>query len=560
VARSATLVVKVIGDTSSATKSVDQASERMGKFGSTMQKMAVPAAIAGAAVIAFGKQAFDAASRTQQAMGAVDTVFGKSAGQVKAWAANAANSVGLAKSEYGELASVIGAQLKNLGVPMDQVAGKTNDLVKMGADLAATYGGTTAEAVEALSAVLKGETDPIEKYGISIKQATIDAEMAAEGTDKLTGAQAKAARTQATMNLLTKQAGPAMGAFAREADTAAGQQARMTANIENAKSAIGQGLLPVVALLAGKLATVAKWVEQNSTLVAVLIGVIGGLAAAVLAINAAMRVYQATLIVVQAVQKATWLSALGPIGLVIAAVLAVVAVIVVLWKKSETFRRIVLAVWGAIKTSARAVAAFVKAVWSATWSAVSGYVRTYLAVTKMAFSAIKSAVSAVTSWMKSAWRSVSDAVRSAISAIRDTARAVFSDVRSAISETVSKVQDLITWFSKIVVKAIPTGPLDAVRQSIEWLIGKVQSLISWLSKIHVPKINLPGPLSLGAAVVSPITTLGAARTTATPVVGGRGAAGPVVVNINGALDPEAVARQVKRILNGHGRRVGTVTV
>src|SRR4029077_20579711 len=149
----------------------------------------------GAAVIAFSKQAFDAASRTQQAMGAVDTVFGKSAGQIKRWAAGAADSVGLAKSEYGELAAVIGAQLKNLGVPMDQVAGKTNDLVKLGADLSATYGGTTAEAVEALSSVLKGETDPIEKYGISIKQATIAAEMAKEGTDKLTGAAAKQAKT-----------------------------------------------------------------------------------------------------------------------------------------------------------------------------------------------------------------------------------------------------------------------------------------------------------------------------------------------------------------------------
>src|SRR4029077_20845634 len=179
-AQSATLVVKVIGDTSSASRSIDQTAGRMDKFRGTMSKMALPAAVAGAAVIAFGRAAFDAASRTQQAMGAVDTVFGSSAGQIRRWASGSADSVGLARSEYGELASVIGAQLLNLGVPMDKVAGKTNDLVNVGADLAATYGGTTADAVEALSSVLRGETDPIEKYGISIRQATVDAEMAKE--------------------------------------------------------------------------------------------------------------------------------------------------------------------------------------------------------------------------------------------------------------------------------------------------------------------------------------------------------------------------------------------
>jgi hypothetical protein len=34
------------------------------------------------------------------------------------------------------------------------------------------------------------------------------------------------------------------------------------------------------------------------------------------------------------------------------------------------------------------------------------------------------------------------------------------------------------------------------------------------------------------------------------------AAGGVQINVTGALDPEAVARQIQRILAGHDRRVG----
>jgi hypothetical protein len=49
---------------------------------------------------------------------------------------------------------------------------------------------------------------------------------------------------------------------------------------------------------------------------------------------------------------AAWLVGLGPIGWVILAIAAVGTALAVLWKKSETFRNIVIAVWTAIKNGA----------------------------------------------------------------------------------------------------------------------------------------------------------------------------------------------------------------
>jgi phage-related protein len=48
-----------------------------------------------------------------------------------------------------------------------------------------------------------------------------------------------------------------------------------------------------------------------------------------------------------------WTLALGPIGWVIAGVVAVIAIIAVLWKKSETFRKIVTGAWEKIKEAAK---------------------------------------------------------------------------------------------------------------------------------------------------------------------------------------------------------------
>ncbi len=252
--RPAILKVDIVADAKGVGSGVDQANSRFGKLGSAAKTMgqvvAGGLAAAAAGAVALGASSIRSASDLQQAYGAVDSVFGKQSGQIKKWAGDAAEGVGLAKTEYANLASVIGSQLNNMGVAQDQVAGKTGNLIKLGADLAATYGGTTSEAVEALSSVLKGETDPIERYGVSIKQSDISARLAAEGLDGLTGAAGKQATAQAVLGLVTEQTTAAHGQFGRESDSLAGKQQILTAKWENAKATLGSKLLPAAVAVA----------------------------------------------------------------------------------------------------------------------------------------------------------------------------------------------------------------------------------------------------------------------------------------------------------------------
>jgi hypothetical protein len=106
---------------------------------------------------------------------------------VKGWAEGAAQSVGLAKAQYGQLAAGLGAQLKNMGLSGDQALSGTQGLIGLGADLSAAFGGTAAEAVEALGSALRGEADPAEKYGLSLNQAKVNAKLAEKGLTGLTG-------------------------------------------------------------------------------------------------------------------------------------------------------------------------------------------------------------------------------------------------------------------------------------------------------------------------------------------------------------------------------------
>lgn len=124
------------------------------------------------------------------------------------------------------------------------------------------------------------------------------------------------------------------GAAAAAAATAEGKMRNLSIQIGEAKESIGAALIPVVERLIDLLLPMADWMQRNTDVVLGLAAVIGGLSVAVLAINAAMKVYQATLVVVKVAQAAlNFVMSANPIGLVVLAIAALVAAFVILEKK-----------------------------------------------------------------------------------------------------------------------------------------------------------------------------------------------------------------------------------
>lgn len=335
--KTAILSVRIIADAKDAKKGFTETAEASKKMEDGLNKAAIGSAavVAGLAVLA--KSSFDAASALQQSTGAVEAVFDAHADGVKRLAEQAAENVGLATSEYQDMSVILGSQLKNMGMPMDDVAGQTEELIGLGSDLAATFGGTTSDAVAALSSLLRGERDPIERYGVSIKQATINAKLAEMGLADLEGEARTAAESQATLALLTEQTAAAHGMFAAEADTAAGAQQRANAQWQNAQAELGTALLPIVTDVTRILSEMAVWVADNSDLVLTLAAGVGTLAAGVLLVKGALEAYRAITAIATAAQIA-WNIAVSanPIGVIILAIAALVAVIVWLIVNWET--------------------------------------------------------------------------------------------------------------------------------------------------------------------------------------------------------------------------------
>lgn len=340
--KTAILSVRILADAKKAQDGFKKVRGSLDKLEGKLKTASAAMGVASAGVIAFGKQALDAASDLQQSTGGVEAVFKNQADSIKALATDAANSVGLSANQYQEFATVMGAQLKNLGTAQSELVPTTEKLITMGADLASMYGGTTADAVSALSAVFRGETDPIEKYGISIKQSDVNARLAAKGLDKLEGDARRLADTQARMEILTEQSADALGNFARETDTAAGSAQIAAAHWENAKAALGEQLLPVATLVAEKVSALAQALGQHpeaAKAVAIAVLVVTGAVMGALAVIRSVKIATEAWAAAQAILNIVL--AANPLGLLVIAIAAVIAALVLAYQKSESFRLMV---------------------------------------------------------------------------------------------------------------------------------------------------------------------------------------------------------------------------
>jgi hypothetical protein len=272
-----TVTISVLADTKQFSRAFRDLSDQTGltRLGSTVKTLgrtvAAAGATIGAGVVVGVAKSVQAASELQQSIGAVDAVFKGNAGVVKEWAAGASQSVGLTKSEYLGFASLLGTQLKSAGTPLDEIAGKTDNLIKWGADLSAMYGGTAQQAVEGFTSALKGEYEILDNYGISINAARIETEALALGHKKVNGELSDLAKQEALMSLVEKQAADARGAFARESNTFAGQQARLKATLGDLSAEFGAVFLPIATKVAGYLnenlrpafERVSEWVRSE---------------------------------------------------------------------------------------------------------------------------------------------------------------------------------------------------------------------------------------------------------------------------------------------------------
>lgn len=587
--KTAILSVRIISDAKKAVAGFKEATGGLDKLESGLKKVQPAATVAAGAVIALGKQAVDSASSLQQSTGAVESVFKAQATAIKELAADAAGAVGLSANQYQEFASVIGSQLKNLGTAQEDLVPTTDKLITMGADLASMFGGTTAEAVESLSAAFRGEYDPVEKYGISIKKSDINARLAAKGLSGLEGEALRQAEAQELLAMLTEQSADAMGNFQRETDTAAGSAQIAAANWENAKAALGQSLLPVVTQVAEKLAGLAQIVGQHPQLFGAaalaIVGVAGAINGALLAIkayaaaqsviagvkaawaalNTSMAVTRATMVAGNAAaaaqSAAAWVASAARAA---AAWVASAARMAVAWTVSTARMVAQLAIQRGAMLAARA----------ATLAMAAGQAILNAVMTANPIGIVIVAIAALVAGLVLAYNK-SETFRNAVQTAARASKAAFDVVVNVIKAVISAIGNMISRVGGVGgafhgAMNVAAAAVRILTAPIRGLISLIQSVIGWISRIRFP--SPPGwmrkltgsAMSFSAGGGAMLTAAGPASFSPLGGVLAPAASGPVnvdartIINVDGSgiVDARAVAEQIRDALKSDGRQRG----
>ena len=447
-----------------------------------IKKAAVPA---GLAIAALGAVAFDAVkafAEDDAAAQKLATTLRNTTGATDAQVA----SVEAFISETSRAAAVADDELRPALDSLVRGTGdvtKAQDLLALALDVSSGTGKDLGAVSDALSKAFNGNLGPLKK----LDPALADLIKSGATTDEVFAAMSET--------------------FAGQADTAAnttqGKMKNLGIQMGELKESIGEAVLPLVEKMLPALQAFSDWASENKGLIVTLGLVIGGIATAIIATNAALAVYntiQALTAALNTALTATFSALWVATGAVV--ILAIIAALVALQVKFDIFGK---AIDG------------IKAGFMIWWSVV-----------KFVFGAIKSG----------------------FEELKDLGEAIFDGIGGAFKGVINGV-----------ISALEKGLNFAIKGLNTILDGIDKAAGPFVNFGEIPEVNLPR-LAQGGIVTGPtIAMIGEGREPEAVIplsqLGSFGVGGGanITVNVNGG-DPN----QILRVLQQYVRQSGPLPI
>jgi hypothetical protein len=571
-----TIRIAVLANASQAKTELKSVASAAESISAKFSKFRAPAAAALGAIGLGAGKAIKSASDLNETVSKSNQIFGSNSAAIQQWAGGAAQNLGLSKQAALESASGFGDMFTQLGFAGDQAAGMSQKVVQMSADLGSFNNLPTADVTDKIAGAFRGEYDGLQTLIPNISAARVESEAMA-ATGKKTASQLTAQeKATAVLAIVQKDGARAQGDFARTASGAANSQKIAAASASDLSAKLGQALLPAYTKVLQVGIQFLGFLSQHQAAVTVVIAVVAGLAAVVLALSVATTIYNGVMAVAKGAMVAytavQWLlnaaMTANPIGIIVVGIALLIAGFILLYQHSETFRNILaaigqvgVAIWGGIKTAAlavwaaivayvrfqiavltaviRVIVAVAKAVWDAikaaaqaVWGFITAYIRTEINIIKTVIKAIVAVAKAVWDAIKSAavsvWKGITSAFTSAVNSIKSG----FSKVKSFASDVLSKIKGLFSASALVDAgRKLMQGLADGISRGIGKAIDAVRRGVQKIKDL------LPGsPIKSGP--LKSWNNGGAGKRLMALLAGGIRAGAPGVrTSLSDALDP-----------------------
>ena len=247
-----------------ASKSINNVTKNLGGLSAKAVAVgsAIGTALGGIAVmgltklVGFVQSSIGAASNMNETMSKTQAIFGDATQSVLDFAKGAGDSLGLSKQQALDASSTFAVFGKSAGLAGGDLSKFSGDLVGLSADFASFYNTSPQDAIVAIGAALRGESEPIRRYNVLLNDASLRQTAFEMGiistTKKALTPQQKVLAAQAE---IMKQSKVAQGDFMKTSKGMANQQRILAAQLANVSAEFGEAFLPIMTELMGFIST-----------------------------------------------------------------------------------------------------------------------------------------------------------------------------------------------------------------------------------------------------------------------------------------------------------------
>lgn len=208
-------------------------------IGSTLtMTVSLPLVAAGAAAIKFASSMAETRSKTK-------VIFGDMSDDMLQWAKTANTALKMTQQSALDAAADFALFGKAAGKSGQELNKFSKSNVELAADLASFFESSPEEAILAIGAAYRGESEPIRRYGVLLNEAAVKQKAMQMGLLNANGELSQQNRILAVNKLILEQTTAAQGDLARTGGSMSNQMKEAQATFHDVLVELGENLLPI---------------------------------------------------------------------------------------------------------------------------------------------------------------------------------------------------------------------------------------------------------------------------------------------------------------------------
>lgn len=348
--------INVMNETETRTQTWSQnVSKRIQDVGSSITNLGqtstmyltLPLAAAGVAAINYASDLEETKSKTS-------VIFGEMTDAVMKWSENSAIAFGQSQRQALDGASNFALFGNAAGLADDDLFNFAKTNTELASDLASFFNTSPEQAITALGAAYRGESEPIRQYGVLLNEAALQQKALEMGLIDQLGPLTQQQRILAAYEVIMDQTAVAQGDFARTAEGVANQTRIARAQFENAAATLGTQLLPYALQLIQWVSQAITWFQaltpEQQKWILVILAVVAAIGPLLIVVGSLVTAIGAIIGVLGAITAPMLL-----VIVIVAEIIAIISMLYMMWATN----------WMGIQDKTASAIAFIKSLFEA---------------------------------------------------------------------------------------------------------------------------------------------------------------------------------------------------